>query len=122
MNFDFNSMGITLDNIKGFELGFSEFKKALKETGKQTAAIDKQAATDLANLLIREGKIVKGASVIVMYNGNEVTGTVKNTPTVEAKNIPVVSDSFNNKNKFLYVVKSAFVKMADGVAAEGTAN
>lgn len=112
MNFNFDAMGITLDNVKEFEAAFADYKKALREAGKKAVAIDKQTATDLANLKIREGEITKGASVVVMYNGAEVVGTVKNTPTVEAKNIPVLSDSFNNKDKFLYVIKSAFVRMA----------
>ena len=40
-----------------------------------------------------------------------VTGTVTNTPSTDAKNIPVSSDAFANKDKFLYVPKQNFVRM-----------
>ena len=87
-------------------------KKIVVNQGLGQATADKKAgAADACNAAIADGQIVKGATVIVMYNKQEVSGTVTNTPTEAAKNIPVSSDAFANKDKFLYVPKQNFVRM-----------
>ena len=111
MNFDFTAIGVTLDNVKDFETQFAEFKKGLRAADKQAAADRKADAAAACNAAIEDGTIVKGANVVVMYNKAEVVGEITNTPTVEAKNIPVYSASFANKDKFLYVPKQNFVRM-----------
>ena len=111
MNYDFASLGITLDNVKDFETALAEYKKTLRAGAKQATADRKAGAADACNTAIADGQIVKGATVIVMYNKQEVAGTVTNTPSVDAKNIPVSSDAFANKDKFLYVPKQNFVRM-----------
>lgn len=111
MKFDFNAIGVTLDNVKDFEAAFAEYKKALRADAKQATADKKAGAADACNAAIADGQIVKDATVIVMYNKTEVAGTITNTPTVEAKNLPVSSDAFANKDKFLYVPKQNFVRM-----------
>ena len=111
MNFDFASIGVTLDNVKDFETALAEYKKTLRADAKQATADKKALAIDDCNDAIADGRIVKGATVIVMYNKAEVAGTITNTPTVDAKNLPVSSDAFANKDKFLYVPKQNFVRM-----------
>ena len=111
MNYDFASIGITLDNVKDFETALAEYKRTLRANAKQAAADAKTGAADACNAAIADGQIVKGATVVVMYNKQEVTGTITNTPTAEAKNLPVSSDAFANKDKFLYVPKQNFVRM-----------
>ena len=111
MNFNFAEIGVTLDNVKDFETALAEYKKSLRAAGKQATADKKAAAVDACNAAIDDGSIVKGATVVVIYNKTEVTGTITNTPTVDAKNIPVSSDAFANKDKFLYVPKQNFVRM-----------
>ena len=111
MNFDFAGIGVTLDNVKDFEAALAEYKKGLREAGKQATADRKAAAIDACNAAIEDGSIVKGATVVVVYNKTEVTGTITNTPSTDAKNIPVSSDAFANKDKFLYVPKQNFVRM-----------
>ena len=111
MNFDFTKIGVTLDNVKDFETALAEYKKALRADAKQVTADKKAGAADACNTAIANGQIVKGATVIVMYNKTEVAGTITNTPSVDAKNIPVSSDTFANKDKFLYVPKQNFVRM-----------
>lgn len=111
MNFDFTTFGVTLENVKDFEAQFAEFKKGLRADAKQATADKKAEAVEACNAAIANGEIVKGATVVVMYNKTEVVGTITNTPTAEAKNIPVSSDAFANKDKFLYVPKQNFVRM-----------
>ena len=111
MNFDFSNLGITLENVKDFEAQFAEFKKELRAADKQATADRKAGAINACNALIEDGSIVKDTTVVVMYNKAEVVGTITNTPTVDAKNLPVSSDSFANKDKFLYVPKQNFVRM-----------
>ena len=111
MKIDFASFGITLDNVKEFETALAEYKKTLRADAKQAAVDAKALAADNCNGAITDGRIVKGATVIVRYNKTEVAGTITNTPTVEAKNIPVSSDAFANKDKFLYIPKQNFVRM-----------
>lgn len=111
MNFDFAGFGVTLDNVKDFEAALAEYKKSLREAGKQATADRKASAVDACNAAISDGSIVKGATVVVMYNKTEVVGEITNTPTVDAKNLPVSSDAFANKDKFLYVPKQNFVRM-----------
>ena len=111
MKFDFNAIGVTLDNVKDFETQLAEYKRGLRAADKQAVADKKASAVDACNAAIEDGSIVKDATVVVMYNKTEVTGTVTNTPTVDAKNIPVSSDAFANKDKFLYVPKQNFVRM-----------
>ena len=111
MIFDFNSIGITLDNVKDFESALAEYKKTLRADAKQATADKKAGAADACNAAIADGQIVKGATVVIMYNKAEVVGTITNTPTVAAKNLPVSSDAFANKDKFLYVPKQNFVRM-----------
>lgn len=109
--FNFSDFGITLDNVKDFEAGFAEYKKTLKADAKQATATAKAMAKDNCNSAIADGTIVKGAKVIIKYNKQEVEGTLANTPTVDSKNLPVTSDSFANKDKFLYVAKENFVRV-----------
>ena len=111
MNFDFASIGITLDNVKDFEAALAEYKKTLRADAKQATADKKAGAVDACNAAIADGHIVKGKTVIVMYNKAEVAGIITNTPTTDAKNIPVSSNAFANKDKFLYVPKQNFVRM-----------
>ena len=111
MNFDFASIGITLENVKDFETALAEYKKTLRADAKQATADAKALAVDDCNDAIADGRIVKGATVVVKYNKTEVTGTITNTPTADAKNIPVSSDAFANKDKFLYIPKQNFVRM-----------
>ena len=111
MKFDFSSFGITLENVKDFEAQLAEYKKGLRAADKQASADRKAGAADACNALINDGSIVKGATVVVMYNKTEVVGEITNTPTVDAKNLPVSSDAFANKDKFLYVPKQNFVRM-----------
>ena len=111
MKIDFASIGVTLDNVKEFETALAEYKKELRAGAKQATADKKAGAAGACNEAITNGQIVKGATVIVMYNKGEVAGTITNTPTVDAKNIPVSSDAFANKDKFLYVPKQNFVRM-----------
>ena len=111
MNYDFASIGITLDNVKDIEAALAEYKKTLRAGAKQATADRKAGAIDACNAAITDGQIVKGATVIVMYNKTEVAGILTNTPTVDAKNLPVSSDAFANKDKFLYVPKQNFVRM-----------
>ena len=111
MNYDFASIGITLDNVKDFEAALAEYKRTLRAGAKQATADKKAGAADACNAAIADGQIVKGATVVVMYNKTEVVGTITNTPTTEAKNLPVSSDAFANKDKFLYVPKQNFVRM-----------
>lgn len=110
--FNFSDFGITLDNVKDFEAEFVEFKKALKAGAKQATADAKAIAKDNCNSAIADGTIVKGVNVVVKYNKQEVVGTITNTPSVDSKNLPVTSDSFANKDKFLYVAKENFVRLA----------
>ena len=111
MNYDFAGIGITLDNVKDFETALAEYKKTLRADAKQAAADAKAGAADACNAAIADGRIVKGATVVVMYNKTEVTGTITNTPFETAKNLPVSSDAFLNKDKFLYIPKQNFVRM-----------
>ena len=111
MNFDFASIGITLENVKDFEAALAEYKKTLRADAKQATADAKALAVDDCNDAIADGRIVKGATVVVKYNKQEVVGTITNTPTADAKNIPVSSDAFANKDKFLYIPKQNFVRM-----------
>ena len=111
MKYDFSSFGITLENVKDFEAQLAEYKKALRAADKQAVADRKADAVAACNDLIAEGAIAKDATVVVMYNKAEVVGTITNTPTVEAKNLPVSSDAFANKDEFLYVPKQNFMRM-----------
>ena len=111
MNYDFASIGITLGNVKDFESALAEYKKTLRADAKQATADKKAGAADACNAAIADGQIVKGATVVIMYNKAEVVGTITNTPTAAAKNLPVSSDAFANKDKFLYVPKQNFVRM-----------
>ena len=112
MKFNFDSFGITLDNVKDFEAEFADYKKSLRDASKQATADTKAAAKDACNGLIADGSIAKGVNVIIKYNKNEVVGTLTNTPSVDSKNLPISSDSFMNKDKFLYVAKENFVRLA----------
>ena len=94
MNFDFASIGITLDNVKDFEAALAEYKKTLRAGAKQATADAKAGAADACNAAIADGRIVKGATVVVKYNKQEVTGTITNTPTETAKNIPMAPYRF----------------------------
>ena len=85
MNYDFASIGITLDNVKDFETALAEYKKTLRADAKQATADAKALAVDDCNDAIADGRIVKGATVVVKYNKTEVTGTITNTPTAEAR-------------------------------------
>lgn len=112
MKFDFSGMGITLENVKEFESALVEHKKTLREDAKAVSDSKKADAITACNAEIENGTIVKDATVVIMYNRQEVVGTIKNTPSVAAKNLPVSSDAFANKDKFLYVPKQNFVRLA----------
>lgn len=109
--FDFASIGITLENVKDFEVALAEYKKTLRVNAKQSVESQRASAADACNEAIENGSIVKDATVVIMYNKKEVVGTLTNTPTVTAKNLPVTSDAFANKDKFLYVPKQNFVRL-----------
>jgi len=111
MKFNFSDFGVTLDNVKDFETELAEYKKSLKAGAKQATEAAKATARDNCNSAIADGAIVKGARVIVKYNKQEVEGVIANTPSIDSKNLPVNSDSFANKDKFLYVPKENFVKV-----------
>lgn len=112
MKFDFTSFGVTLDNVKDFETEFAVFKKELRDANKRANADNKAVAKDNCNQAIADGSIVKGVDVVIMYNKHEVVGTITNTPSTDSKNLPVESDAFMNKDKFLYVPKENFVRLA----------
>ena len=108
----FAQMGITLENIKDAEAALNEYKNNLKNAEKTSAAENKITAVKAANDAIAAGQIVKGTRVKVMYNKTVVEGIVKNSPSVDNKCLPVSSDAFANKDKFLYVAKANFVSIA----------
>lgn len=112
MNLDFNAMGVTLDNYKDAVNALNDYVKSLRASAKETVATMKAGAVAKANDMISAGRITAGAKVVVRYNHKDIVGTIKSTPAVTSKNLPVVSDDFENKDKFLYVNKENFVDMA----------
>ena len=112
MNLDFNAMGVTLDNYKDAVAALNDYVKSLRASAKENVANAKADAVAKANDAIENHLIIKGATVKIRYNHQVIVGTIKSTPTVTAKNLPVCSEAFANKDKFLYVAKENFVDMA----------
>lgn len=112
MNLDFSAMGITLDNYKDAISALNDYVKSLRASAKENKETAKAEAISNANSAIEGHLIIKGANVMIRYNHQVIVGTIKSTPTVDAKNLPVYSDGFANKDKFLYVPKENFVGMA----------
>jgi lipopolysaccharide export system protein LptA len=112
MNTDFMSLGVNLENIAEFESALKAYKASLKESAKATVANRKQEAVIAANRAIANGSLVAGANIVVLYNKKEVEVAVKTTPTPEQANIGVTGDALANKERFVYVSKENFVRLA----------